>query len=276
MSTTNAIILGLIQGFTELLPISSSAHLLLFSRLIEGIDEPVAFDIALHLGSLISLLIYTRSQMRDMCKSVFGFLAKLFLGKRINLHFKPKEIKLFTNLIIVTIPITLFGAFFNSSINLISHNIQIVALNLAGWGILLIIADSLYRFNTLKITELTWSKSLVTGLFQMLSLIRGSSRSGCTIIGALSQGLNVQEAIKLSLLSGIFAISAAVAYQMLNFQEITNTGIDLKTFVAGIISSVISTYIAIKLLFAITSRLGFKVFGIYRILLGIILLYLRA
>jgi undecaprenyl-diphosphatase len=256
MTIFQSLVLGIVQGITELLPISSSAHLVLIPEILSWDLQPTAFDITIHAATLLALVIYFR-------KDLFNLIAKFQ---------EPKTKNLLTNLIIVSIPAGLIGLFFNDLIEQNFKSIQIIVILMVTIGLIMLFIDKLSRSNTKKIKDLTVKNSVVIGLFQAIALIRGTSRSGITMIGGMFNGLKRKQAAKFAFLAGIPIMIAVSAKQFVDFGISGFGELELINLIIGFISAFVSSILAIKLLLKLLEKRGLVVFGIYRIVIGLLIL----
>ena len=263
MTFLQAIILGLIQGLTEFIPVSSSGHLALIPKLFGWETQPTSFDIILHAGTLFALLIYFFPKLKKLFK---GIMKKnesdIDLGKKIIIGSAPAAI----------LGIIIAGLNFatNDRVDqILKSNIILISM-LILIGLLFILADSRIKNNTKKISEIGIKNTIIIGLTQCLSLIRGTSRSGITILTGIKQGLSRKEAAEFSFLMGIPLLSFAVFYQIGKFALQKNFEIEIQLLIVGFITSFISGYFAIKFMMKFLQFRGLAIFGIYRIILAII------
>jgi undecaprenyl-diphosphatase len=254
--------LSLIQGLTEFLPISSSAHLILPSQVLGWVDQGLAFDVAVHVGSLGAVIWYFR---RDLWSLLTNWLASV--ARRPH---QRDESKLAWLVILATIPAGLAGLLVNGVIEEHLRSTLVIALATIGFGVLLGFAD---RFCHGRATEfqLNWKTALVIGFAQALALIPGTSRSGITMTAALWMGLTRQAAARFSFLLSIPLILAA---GLLKFKELMEQGMDAPwaDVIAGTLLSAVAAYVCISLFLKMIDRIGFMPFVIYRMILGVVLL----
>ncbi|OLQ91276.1 undecaprenyl-diphosphatase [Vibrio panuliri] len=257
MSYFEAFILALIQGLTEFLPISSSAHLILPSAVFGWEDQGLAFDVAVHVGTLAAVMIYFRSEVVSLLSA---FFASIFKGDR------SKEAKLAWMILLATIPACVFGLFMKDIISLYMRSAWIIATTTIIFGLLLWYVD---KKSALKDDEFqaTWQKALFIGVAQALAMIPGTSRSGATITAALYLGFTREAAARFSFLMSIPIILLAGGY--LGLQLVTSgEPVHLGVLMTGIITSFISAYICIHFFLKLISRMGMTPFVIYRLILG--------
>lgn len=263
MSILYLILLAIIQGLTEFLPVSSSAHLVLPSMLTEIDDQGPLIDVMAHFGSLFAVLIYFRSDVISMVSGFFDLLRR-----RLN-----RNSVLALNLIVATPPALLFGAGLALTGNdELLRKAWIIALASIFFGILLWWADA--KFAREKTTEdLTWKGAFVMGLAQAVAFIPGTSRSGITMTAARMMNFTRVEAARFSMLMSIPVIGAMGGFALLKLSrgEAAN-GVTLQEGLIVAFLSFISAYIAIAFFMKLVSRIGMFPFMIYRVLLGILIL----
>jgi len=266
MNIIESIILGIVQGLTEFLPISSSAHLLIFPKIMGWHEPPFVFDTSLHLGTLISLLVYFRNDILNLLKSFFkGIKYKSFENN--------KEGKLALYILFGTIPAGLFGLFFEKIIEQKLHNPKVIVFTLFFLGILLLISDS-YSKKDRNFDNLTFKDIIIIGFAQAMALIPGTSRSGITMTSALFLNLNRETSARISFLLGIPITAAAALYKLKDLFEINLDINTINYFSLGVISSAITGFICIKYLLKFLKSNSFTIFAIYRIILSSFLLIL--
>ena len=253
MDTLQLILLSVVQGLTEFLPVSSSAHLVLLSEFLGEEDQGIIFDVGVHFGTLMAALVYFRS---DLKKMIINLGSHKFLSKENNLT---------TSLIIAVIPILLSGFLLRDFVNLNLRNSEVIAYATIIFGILLYTAQ--LRKGKEDLDSVNLKQALIIGLFQCLALIPGTSRSGITITAGLFLGLSATAASRFSFLLAIPTIGAIALAELIrvSFIDITDNGVELS--IALIISFLIA-YISIDMFLKLIDRIGFTPFVIYRLLLG--------
>jgi undecaprenyl-diphosphatase len=243
----DAILWGLIQGFTEFLPISSSGHLVLVPALL-GTDGPdLATSAMLHLGTLIAVLIYYRADLVRMAR------------------FDRPGRRLVTLIILGTIPAAALGFAFEDQLDRINETPKTVAVFLAITGIILL-ATMLLRFGDRNTESLRVIDAVFIGGAQAFALIPGVSRSGMTIASGLARGLHRLEAARFAFLLGIPAIAGGGLLSMLDLMD-EGGGIAASTWV-GVAVAAVSGYAAIALLIRVLGRIGLAPFGMYCVVAG--------
>jgi len=253
------IVLSLIQGLTELLPVSSSAHLMILPWLFKISDPGFAFDVALHLGTLLALVIYF---FKDWIQIIqLGLNSKTQIKAN-----SPYTHKTLWFLIMATLPVVIVGLVFNDKLENLLRQPLITAGSLIIFGILLWLADK-YSKKTVILNSMTSKDALFVGAAQVLALVPGVSRSGATMTAALHRNFTKEMAARFSLLLSMPAILGAAILEIKNI-----FAIPLGTLVLAISVTALSSYLAIKFLMARINKIGYKGFAIYRIVLALIVI----
>ena len=250
LSLLQIIILSIIQAITEFLPISSSAHLLLPSKVLGWPDQGIIFDITVHFATLMAVLIY----FRDEFLRLSFYVSKTFLF-----------------LIISTLPIVLI-ALFVEGIGDYRWSLTSIAYANIFFALLLYVSEktSQQKYSN---SDMTAKHAILIGLFQTFSLISGASRSGTAITGSLFLGYRKSEAAKYSLMLSIPTILGALVFSFLEYNTLEEDINILTTFIAFITTFTVS-YLSISLFLGLVKKLGYMPFIVYRLILGIILLWL--
>ena len=256
-----ALILALIQGITEFLPISSSAHLILPSQVLGWPDQGLAFDVAVHLGSLLAVVIYFRQQVTGI---VIGGLQS-FVGKW------TAQGRMAWLLVLATIPAGLAGLLFDDYIEANLRTSLIIAITTLTGAVLLAIADRAdSNGKSKKLADITWKLALVIGVAQALALIPGASRSGITMTIALLLGFQRVSAAEFSFLMSIPIICLSAGWKAIGLLELAS--VPWREIFIGISVSAVSAYLCIKYFMKIIQQIGFIPFVIYRLFLGMVLI----
>jgi undecaprenyl-diphosphatase len=261
------LLLALIQGLTEFLPISSSGHLLLVPVLTDWPDQGLVFDLAVHLGTLLAVVLYFRREL-------LGIAAAMWQHRRRPQH--SAEARLGWAVLLGTIPVGLCGLAFKPLIETTLRQPQlaaiVIALSLIGFGLLLGWADWGHRGKRDE-HSLGWRDVAIVGLAQALALIPGTSRSGITITAGLMIGLSRQAAARFSFLLSIPVIVLASGLQLLDIVQqdvaVDWLGLSVAAAVAGL-----SAYASIHAFLALLARIGMQPFVAYRVVLGVVILML--
>ena len=261
MDLIQSIILGAIQGITEIFPISRTAHLVLVPWFFSWTDNGLPFNVALHVGSLVAIIIYF---WRDWFVIIKNFLGGLFKGSfKDNPHGMTG-----LYLILGTVPGGLFGFLFEEQAAGILRHPASIAIALAVFGILLFISDRMSAHNR-RISEMNYVDCLIIGLCQALAIIPGVSRSGITITGAMFRNFTREEAAKFSFLLAAPLIAGAGVFEARHLEMDAVLSIP---FIAGIISSAVFAALAIKYLLIYVRRASYTVFVVYRLVLAALIL----
>ncbi len=259
-------VLGVVQGITELLPISSTAHMRVVPALLGWQDPGSAFSAAMQLAALAAVVTYFWSDVRHL---VFGSLAAL--GRR---DFNDAYLRLAVWIVIGTIPIVLAGLALSGVLNACTSPLR--ALSVIGWAclvmaLLLALAELSAR-HLRTITSVTLLDSLLVGLAQVGALIPGVSRSGSTLTAALALGFKREEAARFSFLLGLPAIALAGLKELWELHKAHIDGHAWLVLIVGLIVASVSAFVAIWTLMWILERFSAWPFVIYRALLGVLLL----
>jgi undecaprenyl-diphosphatase len=258
------IILSLIQGITEFLPISSSAHLILVPLLTEWQDQGLAIDVAAHLGSLFAVVFYFR---KDVSRILMAGINSIETR-----NIDSSDSKLFWYIIIASVPVLVLGFIFRDVVSNYLRNPLVIATASIFFGLLLWYADSAGK-RLRNINSLNLRDAIIIGLAQAVALIPGTSRSGITMTAALILGLDRQSAARFSFLMAIPVILIASVYEALQLIQ-TNVIVDINNFIVTAFLSAISAFIAIHYFLKFLDKIGMLPFVIYRLLLGSILIFI--
>ena len=264
-TTIQIVILSLVQGITEFLPVSSSAHLILVPKLFDWPDQGLAFDVAMHLGTLLAVLLYFRQDLIKMGRAFFQSWA----GKKLN-----TDAKMIWAIGFATIPVGIAGLFLGKFIETTFRSPIVIAGSTISFGILLWFADSFSK-RTRDIQLLNWKDVLVIGCAQAISLIPGTSRSGITLTAGLARGLTRDSAARFSFLLAIPVIVLAGGLQGFHLMQ-ENTDVEWSAIGLGIGISALTGYACIHYFLKLIAKFGVLPFVIYRIVLGGFLLYLMS
>lgn len=263
MDITHAIWLALLQGLTEFLPISSSAHLILLPRLLGWADQGLAFDVAVHVGTLSAVLLYFRHELIAMTHDWF-----------VSFHTREltPDARLAWAVIWGTIPAGVAGILLSDVAETWLRSPLLIAATTIAFGLLLWWAD-FQRKSTRDEHSLGWRDVLVIGLAQALALVPGTSRSGITITAGLMVGLSRQAAARYSFLLSIPIIVAAGALESRKLLE-QSSPVDWFAMGLGVTVSGISAYLVIHFFLKLIGQLSMLPFVLYRLALGVLLLLL--
>ena len=262
MDTVQVLALSIIQGITEFLPISSSGHLVILPKLVNWPEQGLLFDTALHVGTLLAVMIYFRKQVLTMILGLFD-----------TLKFKLTDnSRLFLMLSLSTLPLVIVGPFILHDVEVYARSLMVIGVTSIVYGLLLYYAD-------VKMGEqnrpLTWKDAFIFGLFQVLASVPGTSRSGICMTAGRFLKLSRTESARYSMLMSIPVILMVGAYGFIgDFNDAINWHTAYKEMLLGIVFSFISALLCIHLLMKWVEKIGFLPFVVYRVLLGVILIYL--
>lgn len=248
MSHLQAIIIAIVEGITEFLPISSTGHMIITQKLLgmESTEFVKLFTVSIQLGAILSVIVlYWRRFFQTM-----GFYYKLFVA---------------------FVPAMVFGLLLNDYIDALLGNVIVVAVSLLVGGVILLFVDKWFKNSNNE--DVTYPKALKIGFFQLISMIPGVSRSAATIIGGMSQKMSRKAAAEFSFFLALPTMFGATALQLFkSYKHITPS--DIPVLITGNVVAFIVAIIAIKGFIAFLNTHGFKVFGYYRIVVGLTILIL--
>ncbi len=259
MEWIQIIFLALLQGITEFLPISSSAHLILAPYLFSWTDQGIAFDVAVHLGTLIAVVTYFRRQLLDMVKSIFS----TDTGDRQNQQ-------LIVHLLIATIPVVVVGGIFHDEIATYLRSPLVIAATTVIFGLALLWAN-FSKAVAVSEYQINYKIVILIGLAQVLALIPGTSRSGVTMTAAVMLGMSQTAAARFSFLLAIPVILGSAAYEMTGLIK-QSAPVAWVELIIAVLVAAISAYLCIHYFLKLIERIGFTPFVIYRLLLGAVLI----
>ena len=261
------LILGIVEGITEWLPISSTGHLILVDEFIK-LDASVAFkemfNVVVQLGAIMAVVVLYFQKLNP------------FSPKK-SKEEKGQTIFLWLKVVVACIPAGVLGILFDDWMEEHLHNYIVVSIMLIVYGILFIVVENWNKESKPAVTELsqlTYKTALLIGVFQVLSLVPGTSRSGATIIGALLIGVSRYVAAEFTFFLAIPVMFGASGIKLLKFfsEGAGMTGMEIAMLTVGCISAFVVSIIAIKFLMGYIKKNDFKVFGYYRIVLGVLVL----
>ncbi len=263
MSYLQALILALIQGLTEFLPISSSAHLILPAEILGWPAQGNAFDVAVHLGTLLAVLLYFRFELKAMTKDWF---------RQVIYRQSSVNSRLAWAVLLGTIPVGLAGLIFKDFIEGNLRSSMVIATTTLLFAFFLWWADRKSALNKRDEYQLTFKDVMVVGCAQILALIPGTSRSGVTITAGLMMGLSGVAAARFSFLLSIPVIVLAGGLKGLDLIQQTEP-VPWGQISMGVAISAISAYLSIHFFLKLLDKVGMLPFVIYRVLLGLVLFY---
>lgn len=258
MELLKAIILGIVQGLTEFLPVSSSGHLVIGSEWLDFHEQSVVFDVCLHLGTLVSVVIVFRKDLLAMVKAPFALLS----GSR---DASDRSYFLWDlYVVLATLPAVFVGLFYKDAIEQIFSSILVVYCMLVVTGSLMVFA----RYLPEKDAPVNWYRSILVGCAQACAILPGLSRSGSTIFAGLFLGIGRENIARFSFIMSIPAILGAAVLQFGELFRNPPTSDALLNLVTGTVMAAVAGYFAIKLLLDIIRRNRLQWFGYYCLLLA--------
>jgi undecaprenyl-diphosphatase len=253
MEIVDAILLAIIEGVTEFLPVSSTGHMIIGSSLMGIATDPFTkmFTVAIQLGAILSVIVLYWKRFFQSIE----FYLKLFLA---------------------FLPAAIVGYLFNDAIDQLLERVDVVAYMLIAGGIFFLFVDKLFEKNEQADKSVNYFTGIRIGIFQIIALVPGVSRSAATIIGGLSQGLNKKTAAEFSFFLAVPTMFAATLYKIYKYLDSGTTfgAHEIGLLVIGNIVAFIVALIAIRSFITYLTKHGFKIFGYYRIAVGIIILTL--
>jgi len=258
------IILALIQGITEFLPVSSSAHLILVPLLTEWQDQGLAIDVAAHFGSLFAVVFYFR---KDISRILFAGFSSIK-----NKEVSNPDSRLFWYLAIASIPVLVAGFLLRDVVSTYLRDPLIIASASIVFGLLLWFADVTGK-RLRQINSINMRDAIVIGLAQALALVPGTSRSGITMTAALILGLDRTSAARFSFLMAVPIILAASGYESLKLIQMS-ASVDIVNFFITAFLSAASALFSIHIFLQFLDKIGMLPFVIYRVVLGVILIFI--
>jgi undecaprenyl-diphosphatase len=265
MDTQQTVMLALLQGLTEFLPISSSAHLILLPRLVGWDDQGLAFDVAVHVGTLVAVVAYFRQELAVMLRD---WLHSMGSGKL------TADARLAWLVLLGTIPVAVAGLLLHDLIETRLRSALVIAVTTIVFGVLLGWSDRRGRQRRDE-TTLGWADVLFIGLAQAVALVPGTSRSGITMTVALALGLTRSAAARFSFLLSIPVIVMAGGYETLKLVRLAEP-VAWDVLVLGTVVAAVSAYLCIHFFLRLIERIGMLPFVLYRLALGSILMWLFA
>lgn len=258
------IFIGIVEGITEWLPISSTGHMILveeFVRLNVSEEFLEMFNVVIQLGAILAVVVLFFPKLWPFCSPQNGWI-------------KKDTWMLWFKILVAVLPAALIGIPFDDTLDALFYNYQTVAITLILYGVLFIVVENYNKTRRPRINsfeELGWSTAILIGVFQILALIPGTSRSGATILGAVLLGTSRYIASEFSFFLAIPVMFGASLLKLVKF-GFAFTGSELAILLVGMVTAFIVSILAIKFLLGYIKKNDFKSFGYYRIVLGILVL----
>lgn len=268
MGYIEAIVLGLVQGLSEFLPISSSGHLALLQSLFEiNEDKVIFFAVLLHIGTLVSIFVVYHKDIYALIKELFLLFKDIFTGKGLRIEERPIR-KLGIMIIVSSIPTAIMGLLFSDYIDKIFGSLTVIAICWIITGFILLFSEKL-KNNKKEIESMKYRNAIFIGICQGFAIMPGISRSGSTIVGSLVTGLKREFAVEFAFLISIPAILGSA---ILEFPKAIKAGIEPSTIgpmIVGFLVAAISGYFAITTMIKIVSKHKMRYFSYYVWIIGL-------
>jgi len=269
MNYFESFILGIVQGLTEFLPISSSGHLVIVQHLFGIVTDNIAFEVAVHAGTLLSVVAVYYA---DLWQMIVSFCSGIFRLRKTQPFQNDSYFRLSVFVIVATIPAVIFGLTLDDFFEQVFHNVFLVGITLMITGLILL---STRRIKTAG-RKLTFGKSVLIGCAQAVAILPGISRSGSTISGGLWCGLDRVEATRFSFLLAVPAILGALVLHLKELAGMALAGSTAVNLLIGFLISFVVGYFAIRFLLKVVQSGKFSWFGFYCLALGLtVILFLR-
>ncbi len=260
MTLTDAIVTAVVEGLTEFLPVSSTGHMIITERAlgVEPTEFTRLFTVGIQLGAILAVLVLYWKK----------FTAPFTQG--------PRAWNFYAKLIVAVIPALVLGFIFSDKIDALLDSPLTVAITMVAGGIILLFIDNLFNHPRIETEEqVSFPKAFIIGIWQCIAMIPGVSRSAASIIGGMQQQLTRKLAAEFSFFLAVPTMAAATGYKLWKGYPSLNTG-DIKLFVIGNAVAFVVALLAIRFFIGFLQKHGFKLFGWYRIIAGIVLLALIA
>ncbi len=256
MNLIDAVIIAIVEGLTEFLPISSTGHMIIAGKLLGVPDNDFTklFTVGIQLGAILAVVVLYWKK----------FITPLQTGK----------LSFYLKLLVAVIPALVLGFIFSDKIDELLESSMVVAITMIAGGLVLLVIDKFFNHPTIDTDEkISYPKAAAIGLWQCIAMIPGVSRSAASIIGGMQQKLTRKLAAEFSFFLAVPTMAAATGYKLLKGYDTISSG-DIKLFVIGNMVAFVVALLAIKFFIGFLQKHGFRLFGWYRIIAGIILLAL--
>ncbi len=270
MDIIKKIIIGIVQGITEFLPVSSSGHIRIFKEIFALSEDGLVFDVLLHMGTLIAVCVFYHKDVVQLMKELFAFIRDIFsFGKRNPFCIENPQRRLFIMIMITTIPTALAGIFLDDIVENVFSSLIFVGISLMITAFLLIAADKITCQYNKDETEIMKKDAFMVGLCQACAIVPGISRSGATVFAGKASGFNMEVAVKYSFLCSLPAIIGAIVFK---FKDIAKLSLDINQiagYVAAFVASAVTGYLSLGLIDVVAKKNKLSVFAYYCIAVGI-------
>ena len=268
MGFWQAVFLGVVQGITEFLPVSSSGHLIFLPKLFGWQDQGLAFDVIVHLGTLLAVVVFFREKLWNIAKSflTFGKKESDILNRRLGFL-----------IILSIIPAGVAGLLFEGWIETNLRSASVVGVGLVFWGIILGLSDlfnkKLEEQDKTELEQMNWKEMLIVACAQAIALIPGTSRSGITMTAGLFSKLKKDTAAEFSFLMSVPIIFLAGMMKVIELIQVGLQDMSMMSLVVGFLASAVSGFFAIWGLMKVIKQRGFLPFVVYRVIIGVLILF---
>lgn len=279
MSFIQSILMGLIQGLTEFLPVSSSGHLAIFKNLFHvNVETGLLFDVLLHIGTLIAVCIVYYKDIKELIVEAVKMLIDLVYNLFLKLRGSRKSYrKIISNsyrkfvvlVIVATIPTGIIGMLFSDLVEKASTSLLIPGICLLITAVLLFISDHAPDGNK-RPKQVTYKNAIVIGICQGIATLPGISRSGTTITACVLSKFDRRFAVKYSFILSIPAILGALVLQLKDIGSVQITSMEVGSYIVGMIVAAVVGYVCIKAMLVIVGNKKFKYFSIYCLIVGVV------
>jgi len=264
MDFFQAVVLALVQGLTEFLPVSSSAHLILVPELLGWQDQGLAFDVAVHVGTLLAVIAFLKKEIQQIIPAWFGG----WKGFSWNQHGQLGWL-----IVLATIPLGLVGLLAGELVETHLRSAWVIAISTLVFGLLLGWADRSGSHNSKSVESLTWKDTLIIGCAQVLALIPGTSRSGITMTALLALGYNRVATARFSFLMAVPAIALPGLLKTAELAS-SDTAVAWDLILVGVVVSAITAFVCMKVFMRFVQQVGMLPFVIYRVFLSLAIVLL--
>jgi len=266
MNTVQSIIIAIVEGITEFLPVSSTGHMIIAQKLlgVESSEFVNLFTVNIQFGAILSVVVLYRKKFIEPVKP--GNIQGIRLQRFIH------QFDFYLKLLVAFLPAAFFGLLFNNYINTLLESVVVVAISLVLGGIVLLFVDNWFRKPSGN-QEISYPKALKIGFFQVISMIPGVSRAAATIIGGLAQKLTRKNAAEFSFFLAVPTMLAASVLELYKAYHVI-TPENIKILLLGNVVAFVVAMMAIKGFISFLTKHGFRVFGYYRIVVGLVILLL--
>ncbi len=279
MSFIQSILMGLIQGLTEFLPVSSSGHLAIFKNLFHvNVETGLLFDVLLHIGTLVAVCIVYYKDIRELIVEAVKMLTDLVYNLFLKLRGSRKSYrKIISNsyrkfvvlVIVATIPTGIIGMLFSDLVEKASASLLIPGICLLITAVLLFISDHAPD-GSKRPKQVTYKNAVVIGICQGIATLPGISRSGTTITACILSKFDRRFAVKYSFILSIPAILGALVLQLKDIGSVQITSVEVGSYIIGMIVAAVVGYVCIKAMLVIVGNKKFKYFSIYCLIIGVV------